>query len=205
MNKPLKPAEAVSLFYGGDPLSYTSAPGDPFVYSRWLGIPVVASPLPFPDREAAHGYFKAHPVYLFGDYVPPRPGHAAVASILVKGAGFTVEGTHMAVNLPLGLVVDLTVAYADAGGNAAPQPGPIAWASDNTAVCTVLGGNAPADAAAVATPVTEGTANITAVSGGVTASIAITVIAGVATVGTITAGTPRNPTVTNPSVATASH
>jgi hypothetical protein len=199
-NKPLKPAEAVTLFYAGDPLSYTSAPGAPFVYSRWLGIPVISSQLPFNERDQAHAYFKAHPVYLFGDYVPPRPGHAAVASILVKGAGFTVEGTNMAVNLPLGLVVDLTVAYTDAGGNAAPQPGPITWASDNTAVATVVGGTAPADAAAVATPVTEGTANITATSGGIVASIAITVIAGVATVGTITAGTPRNP---NPTVTAA--
>jgi len=97
----------------------------------------------------------------------------------------------VATDLPVGEIIDLTVAYTDSHGNPAQQPGPVSWSSSQTSIATVAGGTP--DTGAVVTPVAEGTTTISAVSGGITATLDITVVAGVATTGTITAGTPQTP------------
>ena len=97
----------------------------------------------------------------------------------------------MAVSLPNGQIVITTVAYTDAQGDAAAKPGPVQWSSSDTQVATVA--EETDDTKATVTSVKVGTATISAVSGGITATLEVDVTSGAATTGTITAGTPENP------------
>jgi hypothetical protein len=189
----LDPTEAVALFRSGTPLAFLSAPYDPFVMGRWMGEPVLAVNVP-PDLE---NYFTINPVIVYGTYVPPAPGVAVRAIITIRTAGWTVRGNNMEVDLPLGKVVDLTVAYEDANGDHASPPGPITWSSSDESIATVEAEDDPSDGTvAVVTSVAEGSATITAQSGEITATLDITVQAaegGDAVSATITAGEPRDP------------
>jgi hypothetical protein len=177
--------EAVAFFYSGEQLSYTFDPTTPFVAGRWLGQLVLCTQIPFDD---AGTYFNQHPVVLYRTYRPPIPGEAAGALIHFNLAGFSVRGSNMAVSLPIGDHVGLTIAYTDSAGDAAAKPGAIAWASTDPTIATVAIGadDATADVVAVKT----GTVTISAVSGGITATLEVDVIAGVAAAGVITPGAP---------------
>ena len=188
----LDPTEAVALFRSGTPLAFLVSPYDPFVMGRWMGEPVLAQAVP-PDLE---NYFTINPVIVYGTYVPPAPGVAVRAIITIRTAGWTVRGNNMEVDLPLGKVVDLTVAYEDANGDHASAPGPITWTSSDESIATVEAADDPTDGTvAVATSVAEGSATITAQSGEISATIDITVQAaegGDAVSASITAGEPRD-------------
>jgi Bacterial Ig-like domain (group 2) len=188
--EPLNPAEAAALFNAGEPLAFIVSPAEPFVRGRWMGEPCVCIPLP--QTESLEQYFTDNPVILASSYRPPLPGKAAKATIQVNGAGWSVKGTKMEVTLPLGLWVDLTVAYVDANGNPAAPPGPVAWSSSDPTIASI-NPNTGNQLVATVQPVKEGSVTITAASGSITATIAITVAAGVAVSATITAGTPYTP------------
>jgi hypothetical protein len=96
----------------------------------------------------------------------------------------------MATDLTLGQQVELTVAYQDASGNPAQKPGAVTWTSSAPSIVQVEAESD--DTKAQAGSLAEGNATITATSGSITATIAITVAAGAATQGTITAGTPTD-------------
>ena len=66
--QPLKPAEAATLFFAGEALSYLSTPSIPFALGRYFGDLILISPLPFfpPDQQAAKAYFKANPAIIAG-------------------------------------------------------------------------------------------------------------------------------------------
>jgi len=97
----------------------------------------------------------------------------------------------MATDLPLGQVVDLTIAFEDVSGNPAIAPGSVVWVSGTPATATIAGGTP--DTTAIVTALAEGDTEITATSGGISATFDITVIAGIATQATISAGTPHAP------------
>ena len=190
MNEPLAPTEAVALFRSGTPLAFLAEPYDAFVMGRWMSEPVLAVAVP-PDLEA---FFTNNPVIVYGTYVPPPPGVAVSAIFRIKSAGWSVRGNNMAVELPNGKVVDLTVAYEDSAGEHAPPPGPINWSSSDEEIATVEAKDDPADGTvAVVTSVAEGSATITASSGSITATLEIDVSAeggGDAVAANITAGEP---------------
>jgi hypothetical protein len=186
----LDPNEAATLFRSGTELAFLSDPYVPFVMGRWMNLPVLCVAVPA-DPVA---YFTENPVIVYGTYVPPTPGVAVRALITLSGAGWTVRGNNMAVELPNGKLVDLTVAYEDANGDSAVPPGPITWSSSDDEIATVEAKDTPSDGTvATVTAVAEGSATITALSGGITATLDLEVTAesgGDAVSGTITAGTP---------------
>lgn len=185
-NQALDPNEAATLFRAGEAMAFTSAPTDPFVYGRWMGNPCLCVTLPFDDATA---YFTAHPVILASSYVPPPPGKAAGATLKVSGAGWTAQGPNMAVELTLTQRVDLTVAYTDGAGAPAPKPGPVTWSSSDETIALVNADDTD-DTRSVVSSVAVGTATISAVSGGITATLEVTVAAGAATAAAIEPGEP---------------
>jgi Big-like domain-containing protein len=188
----LDPNEATALFRSGTELAFLTDPYTGFVMGRWMNQPVLAVAVP-PNLPL---YFTENPVIIYGTYVPPAPGVAVRAIITIRTAGWTVRGNNMAVELPNGQVVDLTVAYEDANGDHASPPGPITWSSSDEEIATVEANADPADGTvALVTAVAEGAATITALSGGITATLDVDITAsgGDAVSGTITAGEPHDP------------
>ena len=96
----------------------------------------------------------------------------------------------MATTLTLGQQVVLTVAYEDASNNPAQPPGAVTWTSGTPATATVTVGTP--DTTATVVSIAEGDTEITASSGGITATYDIEVAGGPATQATITAGTPTD-------------
>jgi hypothetical protein len=96
----------------------------------------------------------------------------------------------MATTLSIGQQVILTVAFEDAAGNPAQPPGAVSWASGTQATASVTVG--VPDTSATVVSLAEGDTEITASSGGITATYDIEVTGGPATQATITAGTPTD-------------
>jgi hypothetical protein len=185
----LDPEEAAVLFRSGTELAFLTDPYVPFVMGRWMNQQVLCVAVPA-DPVA---YFTENPVIIYGTYVPPAPGVAVSAVITLRSAGWIVRGNNMAVTLPNGKVVDLTIEFEDSDGNPASAPGDVAWSSSDESIVTVVA-DSDDDTKAVATSVAAGDATITGSSSGITATLEIEVISGGAAVSaTITAGEPRDP------------
>jgi hypothetical protein len=190
----LDPEEAATLFRSGSELAFLTDPYVGFVMGRWMNQQVMCLQVP-PDLVA---YSTENPVIIYGTYVPPAPGVAVAAFITIRTAGWTVRGNNMAVELPNGKVVDLTVTYEDADGNPTSAPGDVTWTSSDPSIATIEADDDD-DTKAVVTSVAEGSTSITAQSGGITASIDVDVTAegGEAVSANITAGEPRDPDAPN--------
>jgi hypothetical protein len=190
----LDPNEAATLFRSGSELAFLTDPYTGFVMGRWLNAPVICLAVPA-DLVA---YFTTNPVIVYGTYVPPPPGEPVRAVISIAGAGWRVRGNNMAVELPNGKVVDLTVAFEDADGNPASAPGAVTWESSDTSIATVEP-DADDDTQSVVTSVAEGTSTITASAGSISATIDINISAegGDAVSANITAGEPYDPDAPN--------
>lgn len=194
MSQALNPNEAAMLYRSGTALAFLADPETPFVMGRWMNQPALC--LPSPDDPVA--YFTTHPVIVYGTYAPSPPGEAVRAVITISAAGWTARGYAMAVALPKGKAVDLTIAFEDDLGNPAEAPGAVTWTSSDDEIATV-DPDADDDTEAVATAVAEGAATITGSSNGITATIDIdvTVEAGGAVTANISAGEPYQPGAEN--------
>jgi hypothetical protein len=190
MTQALDPNEAAQLFRAGTALAFIAEPYEPFVLGRWMNEPALC--LPAPADPAA--YFATHPVIVYGTYAPPPPGEAVSAVITIGAAGWTARGNNMAIELPQGNAVDLTVTFADAQGAATPAPGAVAWTSSDDAIASVYP-DADDDTQAQATGAGEGNVTITAAAGGISATIdvAVTVQGEAPVSAAITAGEPYQP------------
>lgn len=192
MTKVLSPHEAATLFFAGEALAYVSEPTVPFALGRYFGEPVAITPLPFfpPNQAEAVVYFKSHPVILAGTYRPPAPGAAVSALLKLQAAGWSVKGNDMSVALQIGQSVGLTISFLDAGGMPAAKPGAVTWTTSDATVVSVTP-NTNDDTQAIAVSVKEGaTATLSATSGGLSATVDISVGAGPAISASIAAGTP---------------
>jgi hypothetical protein len=194
MTQALDPNEAATLFRSGTALAFLADPETPFVMGRWMNQPALC--LPSPDDPVA--YFTTYPVIVYGTYAPSPPGEAVRAVITISAAGWTARGYAMAVALPKGKAVDLTIAFEDDAGNPAEAPGAVTWTSSDDEIATV-DPDADDDTEAVATAVAEGAATITGSSNGISATIDIdvTVEAGGAVTANISAGEPYQPGAEN--------
>jgi hypothetical protein len=181
---PLDPTEAAALFLAGTTMALVATPAESFVAVNWMGALSFVTEIPFGEDPVA--FFTANPAII---YVPPAPGAAVSAAISASTPASLVKSFAMAVDLPLGLSVNLVVTYKDGNGNVVRAPGPVAWVSSDPGVATVTPGQSD-DAQANAASVAEGATTITATSSGISASIDITVAAGAAATAEIAAGTP---------------
>ena len=86
-------------------------------------------------------------------------------------------------------MVEFTVAFEDASGAPAQPPGAVSWTSASGSIATIQP-SVDEDTVATVTAVAEGDSEMTATSGGISASYDITVSEAPATQATITAGDP---------------
>lgn len=182
--RPLTPDEAVAYFFSGEELAFTYDPSSPFFAGRIFNQLLLCTEIPFDNARA---YFKAHPVLLYRNYRPPRPGVAAGAHLRFQLAGYNVRGDNMAVQLPIGNHVPLSVAFTDSAGDAAPKPGAVTWTATDPSIATLTPG-ASDDTTCDIAAAKIGVTTISATSGSITATIEIDVTAGNASQATITAG-----------------
>jgi hypothetical protein len=180
---PLDPTEAAALFLAGTTMALVATPAESFVAVNWMGALSFVTEIPFGEDPVA--FFTANPAII---YVPPAPGQAVSASIAAAIPASLIKAFAMAVDLPLGLQVNLVVTYKDSNGNVVAAPGAVGWVSSDPSVATVAAGTP--DTNAVVVSVAEGATTVTATSGGISAAIDITVAAGAAASAEIAAGTP---------------
>ncbi|MEX2527096.1 MAG: Ig-like domain-containing protein [Gemmatimonadota bacterium] len=96
---------------------------------------------------------------------------SAEVTVTVKQAPANVSVTPVSSELLPGASVTLAASVADANGNAIPSPPTVGWSTSDAAVATVD------QATGVVTAVAEGSATITATSGGASGTAGVTVLA----------------------------
>jgi len=117
-----------------------------------------------------------------------------IAVLKVRYGNFetTLIGGHMAYTLPVGMAVDVMVAYSDARGNPAAVDGPVVWDSSSTDVVTAVASNDDPSVCRVSA-VNLGSAQVNATADAdlgagvktLVTTMTVTVVAGEAVAGTI--------------------
>lgn len=123
----------------------------------------------------------------------PQDGGQFLTVTLASRFKITLEGSHVMYNLPVGMQVQMQVAYVDSGGNAAAVDGDVTWESSDPAIATATVDAADSTIVTVTPVGPAGQVQVTATAdadlgSGVRELITIadiTVVAGEAVAGTI--------------------